>query len=221
MMDGRLPSQNASERRAAGQERRHQRILAAAEELFATQGFAKTTVEEIAAAAGVSKGLVYRHYESKEALLEAIWLRLVDDWTVATHRVKVSGGSLADAIGEAMRLSFEHVRATPLLRRLLAQDPGSILADGAAGIAAYGRAYRSQLEPVLEWGVRNGELRADLDVPHTAELIWLLHHSLTRELCVGPRVEDRADADAFVRAAIALLVAGLRAGAAAPARRPR
>lgn len=211
----------SAERRAAGRERRHQRILAAAEQLFATQGFAKTTVDEIATAAGVSKGLLYQHYESKEALLFAIWMRLVEAWTAATQQAKVTSGSLADAIGEAMRLSFEHVRATPLLRRILAQDPGSILADGPAGVAAYGRAYRSQLEPVLEWGVRNGELRADLDVPHTAELVWLIHFNLTRDLCVAPAgTGDRADADALVRAAASLVAAGLRSSAK-PAKRPR
>jgi AcrR family transcriptional regulator len=209
-MSARATDSATASRRAAGRERRHLRILAAAEQLFAEQGFAKTTVDEIAAAAGVSKGLVYQHYESKEALLLAIWLRLVEAWTAATQSAKLTGGSVADAIGEGMRLSFEHVRATPLLRRILAQDPGSILAGGPAGIAAFARTYRSGLEPVLEWGVRNGELRADLDVAHTAEVVWLLHYSLTRELCVGPRSAERTDADAFVRAAVALLVEGLR-----------
>ena len=75
----------ATGERAAGRQRRLARILAAAEELFATQGFAKTTVDEIAAAASVSKGLVYDHYPSKEALLGEVWERLVAawDWMVA------------------------------------------------------------------------------------------------------------------------------------------
>ncbi len=53
-------------------ERSRQNIEEAALELFATRGYAHTTVSQIAAAAGVSKGLLYNYYESKEALLHGI-----------------------------------------------------------------------------------------------------------------------------------------------------
>ena len=54
---------------------REQRILAAAADLIAHYGYDKTSVEEIARAAGVSKGAIYLHYRSKEALFEALLLR--------------------------------------------------------------------------------------------------------------------------------------------------
>lgn len=47
-------------------------ILQAALELFAHKGFAATSISAIAKEAGVSKGLIYNYYPSKEALLEAI-----------------------------------------------------------------------------------------------------------------------------------------------------
>jgi AcrR family transcriptional regulator len=53
-------------------ERSRQNIEEAALELFATRGYAHTTVSQIAAAAGISKGLLYNYYESKEALLYSI-----------------------------------------------------------------------------------------------------------------------------------------------------
>lgn len=214
-MDARSPASTSAVRRAAGREQRRQRIVAAAEQLFAVQGFAKTTVEEIAAAAGVSKGLLYQHYESKEALLRWIWLCLVETWGVATRQVRLTGGSVADAIGETMRLSFEHVRVTPLLRRILAQDPGSLLPDGPEGVVTFSRVYRAQLERVLGSGVRQGELRADLDIPHTAEFLWMVHFNLIRDLCVVPADVDRDD-DALVRAAVGLVAAGLRTQAQPP-----
>jgi AcrR family transcriptional regulator len=55
---------DAEERRAA--------ILGAALPLFARKGFAATTTKQIAAAAGVSEGLIFRHFPSKAALYEAI-----------------------------------------------------------------------------------------------------------------------------------------------------
>ncbi len=49
-----------------------QKILDAALKLFIERGYHKTTVAEIAREAGVSKGLTYNYYESKEELLYAI-----------------------------------------------------------------------------------------------------------------------------------------------------
>ena len=49
-----------------------ERIERAALELFAHNGFGNTSISQIATAAGVSKGLMYNYYESKEALLQAI-----------------------------------------------------------------------------------------------------------------------------------------------------
>jgi AcrR family transcriptional regulator len=197
--------------RGAARARRHDRILAAAEHLFAAQGFAKTTVDEIASAAGVSKGLVYDHYASKEDLLAAVWTRQVDAWREATRLgVKLAEGSVADAVGETIAASIRHARENPLLRRILEQDPGSFLPGQREGIAAFARQYRERLERALRHGVRSGELRSGLDVPYTAELVWLTHFWLVRELFLGPDRRWRADGDALVRAATELVVAGLR-----------
>ena len=198
--------------RAASRERRHRRILEAAEELFAAQGYAKTTVEEIARRAGVSKGLVYDHYDSKEELLRAVWSHLVDGWMQATNeRVKYSEGAVADAIGEVLAVSVRHARDNPLLGRILSQDPGSLIPHERDDVAAFGRFYRDLLEPALAHGVRTGELRPGLDVRHTAELIWLTHFTLIREIFVGPPSGWRADGEQLLHAAIDLIVEGLRA----------
>lgn len=68
---------------------REQRILDAAATLFVHYGYDKTTVSDIARQAGISKGAIYLHFASKEALLEALvaremaayaerWLALID-----------------------------------------------------------------------------------------------------------------------------------------------
>jgi AcrR family transcriptional regulator len=212
----------ATGERAAGRQRRLARILDAAEELFATHGFAKTSVDEIAARAGVSKGLVYDHYPSKEALLGVIWERLVAAWTEAVRSSKYPEGSTAEAIGELLHVSLGYVRDNPLLRRIIAQDPGALIPGGLDSQVAFARQYRASLEPILARGVRRGELRRNLDVTHTAEVLWLLHFTLTRELFVGPHRIWRSDAEELLRAAVDLVVAGLRRPSAGrvPARSP-
>lgn len=47
-------------------------IMEAALELFASKGFSRTSISDIAKAAGISKGLMYNYFESKEQLLHAI-----------------------------------------------------------------------------------------------------------------------------------------------------
>ena len=57
-----------AERRAATTEA----ILTAARRLFGTQGFAATTMDDIADGARVAKGAVYHHFKTKEAVFEAV-----------------------------------------------------------------------------------------------------------------------------------------------------
>src|SRR4051812_31401931 len=53
------------------QDRRHD-ILAAAMELFSKKGFRGTTTRDLAYQAGVNEAIIFRHFESKEALYSAI-----------------------------------------------------------------------------------------------------------------------------------------------------
>lgn len=51
---------------------KQEKILHAALELFASEGFKATSTSRVAKQAGVSEGLIFRHFGSKEGLLEAI-----------------------------------------------------------------------------------------------------------------------------------------------------
>ncbi|MCG8351391.1 MAG: TetR/AcrR family transcriptional regulator [Chloroflexales bacterium] len=54
---------------------REQRILDAAADLFVHYGYDKTTVDDIAREAGVSKGAIYLHFKSKDDLFEGLLIR--------------------------------------------------------------------------------------------------------------------------------------------------
>ncbi len=54
-----------------------ERILTAALELFARSGYEAVSVADIAGALGMTKGALYRHYESKRAIFDAIVARMV------------------------------------------------------------------------------------------------------------------------------------------------
>src|SRR3984893_12536216 len=94
--------------------RREARLLDAAARLFARFGFDKTSIDEIARAAGVSKGAVYLHWPSKDALFEATLIResehLLDE---VLERVEADplGGTLAGIY----RHSIVALGSSPLL----------------------------------------------------------------------------------------------------------
>jgi AcrR family transcriptional regulator len=80
------------------------RLLAEGMRLFALQGFRATTVGQIEAAAGLQprRGALYRHFPSKEALLDEAVRRHLD--SVRARRTEVVRGEVADVGDEALAL---------------------------------------------------------------------------------------------------------------------
>jgi len=89
------------------------RILMAAADLFARQGYHKTTIIDIAQAVNLTSGAVFHHFPSKETLLEAVvdWLaRGIDIYS--HHLNQAEKGSLAVAEG-IVDIMCEHFRRQP------------------------------------------------------------------------------------------------------------
>jgi AcrR family transcriptional regulator len=114
-------------------------ILQAASELFAEQGFARTSVSAIAKRAGISQGLMYNYFASKDELLRAIFERGWEDvqasfLVAAPHGAERKGAeekgaegkgigrpSLFDFIENACRLTLKHQSFWRLLHSLRSQ----------------------------------------------------------------------------------------------------
>jgi AcrR family transcriptional regulator len=91
----------------------HKKILMAATELFARQGYHKTTITDIAQAVNLTSGAVFHHFPSKEALLAAVvdWLaRGIEIYS--EHLNQAEKGSLAVAQG-VVDIMCEHFRRQP------------------------------------------------------------------------------------------------------------
>jgi AcrR family transcriptional regulator len=61
-------------------EERRKAIMSSALDLFANQGYTVTTISQIAEKAGISKGLLYNYFTSKEDLLKAIMTGLTEQF---------------------------------------------------------------------------------------------------------------------------------------------
>jgi len=68
-------------------EERRQEILDRAEELFTTKGYGKTTIIDILDAVGIAKGTFYYYFKSKEEVMDAIIMRIVEADAAAARRI--------------------------------------------------------------------------------------------------------------------------------------
>lgn len=98
------------------------RIVAAAIEAFRTRSYGEVSVSDIAEAAGMAKGNVYRYFDSKEALLTAAIETLLDETTDRFQSLLDSMGGVdglrADSDKMALALGFVVADVMPLLLEL-------------------------------------------------------------------------------------------------------
>ena len=158
--------------------RTHRRILEAAGRCFAELGYAKTTVETIARAAGVSKALVYVHFRGKEELLEAVFEATLGEWNgfTWTEVERLDDGTVATSLASMHRASIEYSRDHPLLRNLVNREAAIALAPHLRPLIRRSQEdWRERLVALIERGIASGELRPDLDADSTADVIRLMH----------------------------------------------
>jgi AcrR family transcriptional regulator len=113
---------DASRRRLPAAQRRLL-IEQAAARLFAQRGFQATTVAQICAAAGVSKPMLYRHFESKQELQVRLLERRRDELAAAPiARFMEADGPLEERLAAMIDAWFAHVEEHPDSCRLLFAD---------------------------------------------------------------------------------------------------
>jgi AcrR family transcriptional regulator len=81
--------------RAEQQQRTRAEVVAAADRLFVEQGFHATTVEQIAHAAGYTKGAVYSNFTAKEDLFFAVYERRMEDTVANLERALAQAADVA------------------------------------------------------------------------------------------------------------------------------
>jgi AcrR family transcriptional regulator len=184
-------------------------IVAAALASFAERGFAATRLEDVAAAAGISKGTIYLYFPTKEDLFRAVVRHAVLP-NVAAAETDISGYSGASA--DILRMMAQ--RFLRLLDTDLTAIPKLVLAESGnfPAIAQFyadtvlRRAFRL-IEGVLTRGIERGEFRK-VDVHNTLPLfagpfllLALWKHSLGRhtDLRFDPRTVAEAHVEMLLR----------------------
>lgn len=103
---------------------RRRLIEDAAVELFASRGFPGTTTEDIVRRAGVTKPMLYRHFETKQALIMALLERHREALAAAPLDALLAsaGRPFAERLDAMLDAWFSHVEAHPFVRLLLRDE---------------------------------------------------------------------------------------------------
>ncbi len=136
-------------------------ILAAARTVFARRGLA-ATIDEVAAAAGVSHGLAYRYFASKAELFRALAeeaLTAQAEGPDAAEMTRTPGERLSYVLGALLANRRDRPETFQLLSHVLA-DP-AVPADLLALAERRGREFRGQLRELITEGQASGEVAGD------------------------------------------------------------
>ena len=185
--------------RSRRKEARPGEIIAAALASFADRGYAATKLEDVAAAAGISKGTIYLYFPTKEDLFRAV----VRQSDIASHT-----GSSADLLRMLaqcfLRLLDSDLTAIP---KLVVAESGNFPAIAQFYADAVLRRAFSLIEGILIRGIERGEFR-QMDVHATLPLfagpfllLALWKHSLGRhtDLHFDPRAVAEAHIETLLR----------------------
>jgi AcrR family transcriptional regulator len=186
-------------------------ILNAALALFARQGFAHTSMNDIVRASGVSKGGVYWHFQSKEVLVLAIFDAFFNGQEVLLSRVLNSADHPAIRLRRLVELAGVELEATtarlpaPLEFYTLAAHNETL----RARLAQFYANYHEQLGRLLQAGINEGVWPETTDVAATAHVIIAAIEGVILLWSLFP---DQVNLREQMEAAIALLLAGLATG---------
>ena len=156
-------------------ELRRERIVEAARQCFASDGFAKTTVEAIASGAGVSNGLLYKHFRGKEHLFQEVVTGVVRDWVRAFVPGSDEPLTPSEKLEAMFRRSVAFCRSNPLLPAVMTGEESLELERIGNPNRGRVHAHRRLIADVLRDGIASGEFRSTLDVDTTADLIQQIH----------------------------------------------
>src|ERR1700681_2700816 len=194
------------------------RILDAAMAVFRRHGCRRSSIEQAAEAAGLTRQALYHHFESKEALFRAVIEQLHENALAAelaaANAADKAGGSLADILvaGVAARLrqliaSFD---GSPHIEELFSEH----LVHARDLYQKHAGLYGEQLAPTIERVCRKKRLVLGIA---TRDLWRCVEMAVNGSKSMHPRMQP---ADAFFRD-LDIMLRTLIAGAVGPSNKPR
>ena len=176
-------------------------IVEAAGRLFGERGYDATRLDDVAAAAGVTKPILYRHFDTKQALYLALLERHRDDLERFAAAMP-DRGTLEQRLRAVLEVWFAYVEAHSYAWRMLFRDTGGGPEVQAFRIAVHARA-RAVLVEIIRSLSEEEIPRRELEP--VAELMSMGMASLVLWWMDDPDAERAAAIDAMARVWTGLL----------------
>ncbi|RUP28388.1 TetR/AcrR family transcriptional regulator [Mycolicibacterium phocaicum] len=185
------------------------RLIDAAEECMRAKGIRATTVSEVAEAAGVSRGWLYRHFPDKVTLLGAAIVRLNNAYWTDAHAMLAS----IDGLDNQIVTGIQHGRTAyddpgALLMKLRVEEPDEFAACAGAGVQGLVPDLAGFWSRYLSAARDNGEIHADTDIDDASE--WIARVILSLATMPGHQL-DPDDAEALLAHVRRYVMPGLKA----------
>jgi AcrR family transcriptional regulator len=150
-------SQTAQRKPRMDAQRNRERILAVAKEAFTRFG-ADASLDDIAKQAGVGAGTLYRHFPTRDALIEAVYRSEVEKLAAAGRRFAETMLPM-DALRAWMLLFVDHIAAKQIIAPALNSLVGgpSRLYEGSRSLV------QGTIDALVKRAIKNGDIRRDLD----------------------------------------------------------
>jgi TetR/AcrR family fatty acid metabolism transcriptional regulator len=185
---------------------RYDAILGAATRVFAEKGYQTASITEIAQAADISDGLIYKYFTNKRDLLEQV-LTAFYERSIAGIETKVAKAGnfeqrLYALISEHLHVFIEDID----LCRLFISEVRTASDYRGSAIQQLNRRYTSILIKIVDAGIAEGEILPDIDPRLVRDMLFgAIEHSSWRHVN-GSRP---LDVDRMARAMTDVLVNGL------------
>ncbi len=168
--------------------KRRRQIIAAARQVFSRKGYDAATVEEIADTAGVSKGLIYNYFRSKEDILLATAEALMSRLEEHMERMSTAKATASDKILAAQHMhTGEMIKEWDFVQIMFEFWSESVRRpEMARPYARMFRKARAYLETVIDNGIASGEFRP-VPAKEVASLMIAMADGLTVQRMLDAR----------------------------------
>jgi AcrR family transcriptional regulator len=134
-----------------------EKVLAAAEELFAEQGYDATSVQQVVARAGVTKGALYHYFSAKEDLLFEIYNTLFTEQIAGLDRIVAQRSDPATTIREIIDDLVITTAARTRAVTVFGREGSRLDAQRWQALQASWRRYQDTVRKVIREAQESGE----------------------------------------------------------------
>lgn len=156
----------------------------------------KTTVEDVAATAKVSRATVYRYFDGRDSIILAVLLREAGRFLDRLRDRLAAQPDLETAVVAGVLYTVKAVRSDENLALLFAPEAAGVTGSVAGASEALFSVTATFLSPLFEAARESGELRSGIDLDEAAE--WTLRAILSLLTVVGPRQRSEAEQYRFL-----------------------